>query len=214
MPDLLNELVSISAENPHGTVLLTQPAGALGIVIITQGSSRWMSLHMDDITHYMHTAGIGTLQLEVQADSADTRTQTDTDITALTERLISVTQWIQSQPPFKELAIAYFCTGTGTAAAIQAAAALTQNIKAIVSLGGRPDRADTEDLNRLTSPILLLVGSQDDTTLTMNQEAYSQMHSVKHISIIPGANHVFEGPGCLQGALRLVTEWFLQYMTR
>ena len=85
--------------------------------------------------------------------------------------------------------------------------------RAIVSRGGRLDLAWSA-LRRVQSPILLIVGGHDDPVIALSQRAYAQLQVEKHLSIIPGATHLFEEPGALPEVARLATQWFTRYLRR
>jgi alpha-beta hydrolase superfamily lysophospholipase len=155
---------------------------------------------------------MGTLLMDLLTSEEDMDYQARFDIPLLTRRLLAATHWLQTEQQVKHLPIAYFGASTGAAAALQAAAALGNKIKAVVSRGGRPDLAGADDLSMVISPTLLLIGSLDDVVIELNQEAYSHMHCTKHISIIPGATHLFEEPGTLETVASLASDWFKQYL--
>ena len=58
----------------------------------------------------------------------------------------------------KDLSVGYFGASTSTAAALVAAAQHKKIIKAVVSRGGRPDLAGSENLSRIQAPTLLIKG--------------------------------------------------------
>ena len=54
---------------------------------------------------------------------------------------------------------------TGAAASLVAAAERSNLVYAIVSRGGRPDLADSDILNNIESPTLLIVGEKDEQVI-------------------------------------------------
>jgi putative phosphoribosyl transferase len=58
------------------------------------------------------------------------------NISFLADRLIAVTDWIDSQPAVCKLAVGYFGASTGAAAALVAAAERQGCVAAVVSRGG------------------------------------------------------------------------------
>jgi alpha-beta hydrolase superfamily lysophospholipase len=74
--------------------------------------------------------------------------------------------------------------------------------------------ASADALSRVNSPTLLLIGGLDDIVIELNQEAFSHMHCTKHISIIPGASHLFEEPGTLEKVAKLASDWFKHYLIK
>lgn len=107
----------------------------------------------------------------------------------------------------------YFGASTGAAAALLAAADIGEEIRAVVSRGGRPDLAKIA-LHLVKSPTLLIVGGYDDVVIELNREAYKLIRVKKELKIIPGATHLFEEPGKLEEAARLASEWFRKHLIR
>ena len=116
---------------------------------------------------------------------------------------------MKQQDETKQLAIGYFGSSTGAAAALQSAAELGNGIKAVVSRGGRPDLAK-EHLPKVTAPTLLLVGGYDDGVIELNEQAYAILDCEKELTIIPGATHLFEEAGTLEQVAELAAQWFVK----
>jgi len=110
------------------------------------------------------------------------------------------------------LNIGYFGASTGAAAALIAAAARPDMVRAVVSRGGRPDLASDEALQQVRCPTLLIVGELDLEVLRLNKEAFAGMECEKKLSIVPGATHLFEEQGALQHVSRLATSWFIEHL--
>lgn len=214
MSEAFDKLVHIPADNVHIEGMLELPANARGIVLFAHGSgSSRHSPRNNYVARILHSGGMGTLLMDLLTSEEDMDYQARFDIPLLTRRLLAATHWLQTEQQVKHLPIAYFGASTGAAAALQAAAVLGNKIKAVVSRGGRPDLAGADDLSMVTSPTLLLIGGLDDVVIELNQEAYSHMHCTKHISIIPGATHLFEEPGTLETVASLASDWFKQYLS-
>jgi putative phosphoribosyl transferase len=121
--------------------------------------------------------------------------------------LIDVTGWIRAREG--DISIGYFGASTGAAAALIAAAHFGQELKAVVSRGGRPDLAGAQ-LADVKAPTLLIVGGFDRGCIPLNDEAYAKLRCRKKLEIIPGATHLFEEPGTLQTAAELAASWFVE----
>jgi putative phosphoribosyl transferase len=109
----------------------------------------------------------------------------------------------------KDLSIGYFGASTGAAVALVAAAQRQKTIKAILSRGGRPDLAGSENLSRIQAP-----RGNDEPIIEMNKDAFKQLTHLqddekkKKIIIIPGATHLFEELGKLEEVADLAKDWF------
>jgi len=208
------QLVRIPADDVHIEGMLELPADAQGLVLFAHGSgSSRHSPRNNFVAQVLHNKGIGTLLLDLLTLAEDLDYQTRFDITLLTHRLLVATYWVKLHtPPSRQLSIGYFGASTGAAAALQAAAALGEDIHAVVSRGGRPDLAGSHELAKVKAPTLLLVGSRDEEVLELNREAYAQLSCHKELSIVPGATHLFEETGALEKVADQAATWFSQYL--
>ena len=109
------------------------------------------------------------------------------------------------------LKMGYFGASTGAASALNAAAALSTTIGAVVSRGGRPDLA-MDQLSNVVSPTLLLVGGRDIPVIELNERAFKALTCEKELNIVPGASHLFEESGKLAEVARLTSEWFKKWL--
>jgi dienelactone hydrolase len=107
--------------------------------------------------------------------------------------------------------IGFFGVSTGAASALRVAAQLPGIISAVVSRGGRPDLA-AGYLDKVKSPILLIVGSQDKELIVLNRKALSLLNDEKKIEIIDGASHSFEEPGTINIVAEMASDWFTTYL--
>jgi len=105
------------------------------------------------------------------------------------------------------------CVSAGGGAALWAAAYLGPRVSAVVVRGGRPDLAAPK-LPAVTAPTLLLVGGEDTQVLQLNNEALEMMGSSdsSQIVVVPGAGHLFEGPGQLEEVADQAVLWFRAQM--
>jgi putative phosphoribosyl transferase len=207
------ELVLIAVDDVHMEAMLALPHGARGIVLFAHGSgSSRHSPRNNYVARVLHDKGIGTLLLDLLTLAEDLDYQTRFDIDLLTHRLLVATRWVKLHHATRQLPIGYFGASTGSAAALQAAAALGKDIRAVVSRGGRPDLAGQHDLAKVNAPTLLLVGGQDTEVLPLNHEAYARLSGTKELIVVPGATHLFEEPGTLEQVAAQATTWFSRYL--
>lgn len=204
------QLVSIPVDGVPMEGLLELSAEARALVIFSHGggSSRH-SPRNNFVAKVLHDQGIGTLLLDLLTLVENLDYQTRFDTALLTRRLLGATRWVrQHTPPSRALPVGYFGSSTGAAAALQAAAALGDDIHAVVSRGGRPDLAGSHDLTRVKCPTLLLIGERDEEVIELNREAYARLPCTKALSIIPRATHLFEETGTLEEVARQTAHWF------
>jgi len=192
---------------------LSIPQGAQGIVIFAHGSgSSRFSPRNRFVAEVLQQGGLAALLLDLleERESDDRRKVFDIDL--LAERLIGATAWAASNDETRDLVIGYFGASTGAAAALQAASKRGDEIKAVVSRGGRPDLA-IPYLPEVKSPTLLIVGGNDWPVISMNEEALGYLPGIKEMKIVPGATHLFEEPGALEEVACLASDWFIRYLT-
>ncbi|MCC7345285.1 MAG: dienelactone hydrolase family protein [Deltaproteobacteria bacterium] len=202
----------IHAEGRHLEGDLVLPAKSHSLVIFAHGSgSSRHSPRNRYVARMLREAGIGTLLFDLLTPPEDADVDKRFDIALLTRRLVAATLNLRERPQTARLFLGYFGASTGAAAALQAAAELGPQIRALVSRGGRPDLA-MEVLDRVQAPTLLIVGGYDDGVITWNQEAYERLRCTKRLEIVPGATHLFEEPGKLEAVAGLARNWFEKYL--
>lgn len=194
---------------------LVLPQGANGIVLFAHGSgSGRFSPRNQYVAKVLNEAGMATLLIDLltkEEEEIDSHTgQFRFDIDLLAKRLLDATKWLKKDRATKNLASGYFGASTGAAAALMAAAKLPQDVKVVVSRGGRPDLA-ADYLLKVRAPVLLIVGGNDPVVIDLNKEAMKHLAAEKRLEIIPGASHLFEEPGKLEEVARLAADWFSKH---
>jgi pimeloyl-ACP methyl ester carboxylesterase len=188
------------------------PEGANSIVLFSHGSgSSRLSTRNKMVAEFLHNKGFGTLLFDLLTEGEDSQYQNRFNIELLTERLVEATEWLREQTSAKDSSIGYFGASTGAASALNAAAIL-QDIGAVVSRGGRPDLADQNSLEALTAPTLFIVGSLDHDVMMLNRKAYAMMNCEKRLEVIWGASHLFEEKGTMDEVCELATTWFENHL--
>lgn len=188
---------------------LVVPPSSGGVVLFAHGSgSSRLSPRNTYVAGVLQRRGIGTLLFDLLTREEDRNYETRFDISLLTQRLLSATEWLQGRPQTQSLRLGYFGASTGAAAALRAAAEMGGKIAAVVSRGGRPDLAGELALRRVNAPTLLIVGAADYEVVELNRQAYALMHCTKELKLIPGATHLFEEEGTLEQAASAAADWF------
>jgi dienelactone hydrolase len=187
---------------------LVIPPHATGIVAFAHGSgSSRFSPRNRFVAEVLHSAGVGTLLFDLLTESEAQNRDLVFDIDLLSERLLQATDWLAQEHLTRHLPIGYFGASTGAAAALVAAAARPEQVRAVVSRGGRPDLAGPH-LGDVRAPTLLIVGERDDVVLGLNRAAYRELKAEKELIVVPDATHLFEEPGTLEEAARHAAHWF------
>ncbi len=212
MPSSHPQAVEIPLDGESHEGLLSLPDQPIGLVLFAHGSgSSRLSPRNAQVAMALHARGIATLMFDLLTLEEDSVHATRFDIPLLSRRLIGATRWVRDQPALRKLPLGYFGASTGAAAALIAAAARGDEIKAVVSRGGRPDLAMSA-LPAVTAPTLLIVGGYDAPVIEMNEAAYRALGCVRAMRIIPGATHLFEEPGTLGQVAEAAAEWFARHL--
>jgi putative phosphoribosyl transferase len=195
---------------------LTLPEEAPGLVLFAHGSgSSRHSPRNRYVAEILQGAGLGTLLMDLltrDEEAVDQFTrQFRFDIGLLADRLTGAIDWLERLPEARDLPIGLFGASTGAAAALQAAAARPDRVRAVVSRGGRPDLAG-EALEHVRAPTLLIVGADDTPVIPLNEAALRQMEAPAEMRLVPGASHLFEEPGTLAAASALARDWFVRHL--
>jgi putative phosphoribosyl transferase len=192
--------------------LLMLPERPRGLVIFVHGSgSSRHSPRNAAVARRLAAVGFATLLFDLltEREEADRRNVFDIDL--LTRRLIDATGWVRETPELSGLPVGYFGASTGAAAALCAAARLGDEIRAVVSRGGRPDLAN-HALPAVHAPTLLIVGGDDWNVLEFNDEAASLLGGPQELAVVHGAGHLFEEPGALDRVADLAAGWFTRHL--
>lgn len=183
-----------------------------GLVIFSHGSgSGRLSSRNNFVAEYLLTKGFSSLLFDLLTEKEDLVYENRFNIELLSQRLIKVTRWTQKHKDLMDLPIGYFGASTGAASALYAASQLKNNIKAIVSRGGRPDLAMSV-LDHIKVPTLLIVGGDDHSVVILNHKAFNELEGIKKMEIVEGATHLFEEPGKLEEVAALSANWFNRYL--
>jgi len=204
--------VELALEGEAHQGLLGVPPRAAGLVLFAHGSgSGRLSVRNRFVAGFLRQAGVATLLFDLLTEIEDRDYEMRFDIALLTRRLLAATEWARAQASLHELGFGYFGASTGAAAALRAAAKPGNDIRAVVSRGGRPDLAMAE-LPRVKAPTLLIVGGRDDAVIELNRRAHAALRAEKELAIVPGATHLFEEPGTLEEVARRAAAWFTRHL--
>lgn len=207
-----NKTVDIQLEDVILQGNLAIPENATGIVIFSHGSgSSRLSPRNNYVAEILQKKGLATLLSDLLTEKEDRIYENRFDIDLLTQRLIAITKWVKDNPETKGLNLGYFGASTGAASALVAAAYFGDEIKAVVSRGGRPDLG-MQDIHKVKASTLLIVGGYDDLVIQLNQKAYDKLKCERKLEIVPEASHLFEEPGKLDEVARLSADWFSRWL--
>ena len=209
-------LVKVKVDSVLAEGILSVPNEARGVVLFAHGSgSTHRSPRNRAVADLLNEGGLATLLIDLLTeDEQQVDLQTAHlrfDIPFLAGRLTEIAGWLRDHPELRKLPLGLFGASTGAAAALMTAAERPNDVRAVVSRGGRPDLA-LDALPRVQAPTLLIVGGADTAVIELNRRAMARMHCVHEMQIIPGATHLFEEKGALDQVAALATDWFLRFL--
>ncbi|WP_138429184.1 dienelactone hydrolase family protein [Fodinibius saliphilus] len=191
---------------------ITLPVQANSLIIFSHGYGlSKLMVHEHRLALEFQQAGFGTLVLDL-LDEHDELPIKYKDIDLLSKGLVTSTNWLSSHSEYRSLNLAYFGSGTGSAAAVNAASELGSIIKTIVSLSGRLNLC-SKNLVKIKCPVLLLTGEMDFKTVNINQNAIKYLKPNKQLAIVPGASHMFEEADKLNEAANITLSWFKKHLS-
>jgi len=206
-------LVSIPSGRLVMEGVLELPPTPCGVVVFSHGSgSGRHSPRNRHVAQELRGAGLGTMLLDLLTPEEDRDYEMRFDINLLTQRLGDAVRFVRRHTPTRLLPVGLFGASTGAASALRVAAAMPEDVKAVVSRGGRPDLTGDEALSSVKAPTLLIVGGRDHGVIGLNQAAHALLHCEKSIAIVRGATHLFEEPGALEEVARLAADWFVRHL--
>lgn len=193
--------------------LLAIPEAPRGLVIFAHGSgSGRLSPRNNHVASGLRGAGLATLLIDLLMPEEERDRTSIFDIPRLASRLAGAAAWARLIPQLARLPLGYFGASTGAGAALLAASAEDSDVQAIVSRGGRPDLAGARALARVRAPTLLIVGGRDNMVINLSRIAIRHMRTETELTIVPGANHLFEEPGTLDAVIAHAIRWFLRHL--
>ncbi len=191
--------------------ILTVPKAAKGLVLFAHGSgSSRFSPRNTFVARELQQSNLATLLIDLLSEAEDALYAQRFNIDLLTDRLTAVVKWVAETLGISDLPLGIFGASTGAASALRCAAKLKQ-VKAVVARGGRPDLA-ADFLDKVSAPVLLIVGGHDEQVLELNRIACKKLKTTKKLVVIPGASHLFEEAGALEQVAEQAAKWFTKYL--
>lgn len=185
--------------SPHGLVIFAHGGG----------SSRH-SYRNAFLAAWLQAIGWSTLRIDLLLPDEQSQDARDGslrfDIERITQRLCAAVDWSVRERVPGHRNVILFGASTGAAAAVLAAVARPQTVRGVMSRGGRVDLAAAV-FDRITVPVLMVVGTRDPDTLRGNREALRVLRSDPTLRLVRGAGHTFEEPGALGAVGRHVEAW-------
>jgi putative phosphoribosyl transferase len=206
-------LLSVPAGKARLEARLELPDAPLGLVLFSRGGASHHDIERDAVvSRNFRGAGLGTLWFDLLTANDKQPARLRMDVELLTARLGHAVRFASDHVTTRALPVGLFGASTGTASALRIAAEMPDAIRAVVSLGGRPDMAGTS-LATVRAPTLLIAGGGDYPAIGLNKSARDALVLCERkLAVVPGATHVFEDPTALEEVGLLAADWFVRYL--
>jgi putative phosphoribosyl transferase len=208
MPFSRRTAMRLSGSGRQGLLALP-PGRAQGLIVFAHGSSRF-SPRNAYVAQSLQQAGFATLLFDLLAEPEAADRSNIFNIPLLAQRLDMAATAGRLAAANLQLPLGFFCTSTGTAAAL-AAASVRADVAAIVSRGGRPDLAG-EALTAVAAATLLIVDGRDREVTALNRDAYRMLRCKRRLETVPRATRLLEEPGTLDAVASMARTWFLTHL--
>ncbi|PRX47204.1 hypothetical protein B0I33_106305 [Prauserella shujinwangii] len=206
--------VPIAADTGGVTVRgeLTVPADATGTIVLAHDSAVCRhSPRIDAVVRTLQDNRLATIVADLLDPREEGRDDVHGDVDLLATRLLGVLDEVRGRMVPGDFPLALFGSGAAAAAALVSAADHPQWIDAVVVRDGRPGLAGPW-LDRVTAPVLFLVGEGDKPGLRESQRAGALLGGPHELRIVPGATHLFEQREALEGVAVLASFWLRAHL--
>lgn len=194
---------------------VSMPPHAKSLVIFAHGSgSNRFSPRNKMVARELRKAGYATLLFDFMGEHEEENYEKRFDVDALSQRLVSVTEWIHKQEKFKGHDLAFFGAGLGSAQALNAAAELGAKIKAIVCRGAQTDSVKETNIPKIKSPTLLIAGENDADTIKINKRLLEKLTCPNKLLTIKSGGHLMQKPQMMQQVAEQSIRWYDQYLKK
>ena len=195
---------TVARDGVRLAVVLSTPGGAgpFPMVVFVHGlGSGKDSPRNVVIAEHLLDAGFATILFDLSGHGESTRDPRGSE--AFIDDLEAVYLWALQQPEVDSSRTGIAGSSLGAVVAVDAVRAGRVVPRALVL---RAPPVDEGDLAGLTVPSLVLVGAHDP--LLPGVRAAATHCAAVTLSVVPGADHLFEEPGALEEALQRTIEWF------
>jgi putative phosphoribosyl transferase len=201
--------VTVDAGGVQLPARLTLVRGAIGAVVV---AARPADGPRDaTLARCLAAAGFATLTADLLTDAESRDRAALFDIPLLTARLSALAGWVLEDRATRALPLGLVGASTSAAAALRTAARLPDDVRAVVSCGGRPDLAG-ERIAAVRAATLLVVGGADREILHLNRRAEGVLRCPQRLEVVPGARHDFAGDEATGALAALAEEWFAAHL--
>ena len=206
----------ISIDTGHGPLhgVLTLPAQISALVVLSHAGPT-PEARADALASVLRHAGLGTLTIDLLTASEGRFADNQHNIPLLARHLLDALGLIKRRMLLAELPtlpIGLCAAGDCSPAALRVAALRDHDIFAVVCRGGLIDLAGMLYLRSLASPLLILVGENDERVAASNRRALRQLACGKELKRLPPAVDSPDPALADELVARETAQWFVQHL--
>lgn len=205
------ELVRISLKDRFIEGKLSIPPDAKGLIIFAHPSEPPSAPFRNQlVAQVFNKEGFATLLIDLGVGEEQCSVNGST-ASNLADQLISATRWIAAHPGTSHLPIGYFGTCAGAGAVLKASLEIENAV--LVCRGGNPEPV-LPVIEKIKSPVLLIVGEKDVKGVEANRLAFNHLAGTKdkELKVISGASHYFSELGKLGEVAVLAANWYKKHL--
>ena len=131
-------------------------------------------------------------------------------LTVTPDALAAAIERLRTLPATAHLALG--ALGLGAAAEVVLEAGASGALRAVVAVGGRPDRA-AERFAAVQAATLLVIGGEDRHVLRLARAELDRLPGERRLAVVPGAAHDLDEPGVPEQVAHLAGAWFAHYFS-
>jgi hypothetical protein len=197
--------------------VLTVPDGATTAVLLADGTqSSVESRPFRFLAKGLNETGLATLLLDLlttdEAANVLIAAQMRLNIGLLAERFEAGTTWLKEHVKEDPLTVGYCTSSAASAAALIASVVRWEEVRAVVSMDGRPDLVEPE-LKKVRAATLLIASGNVLPVLDSNKTANALLTCEKKLVVVSGTTQLLEDQVVLEKVGALVRDWFQHHLT-
>jgi len=196
--------------------VLTVPDRATTTVLLADGTqSSRESRPFRFLAKALNETGLATLLLDLlttdEAANVLIAAEMRLNIGLLVERFEAGTTWLKEHVKDR-LTVGYCTSSAASAAALLASVAHPEEVRAVVSIEGRPDLVEPE-LKKVRAATLLVASGDVLPVLDANETAHALLTCERKFVVVTGTTQLLEDQVVLEKVGALIRDWFQHHLT-
>lgn len=197
-------------------VELAIPSAPRGLAMLSwSGRDNHAAVDMRALAQLLNEVGFATLLIGLLSAHEETEDGAAGSLRfnpiLLSRRLVAATDWVGSKPETAHLAVGYFAVATAATGALLAAVERPERVRALVSVGGRPDLVAAR-LAAVVTPTLLIVGDDDTPVCRLNRLASTLLGGQRQLAVVPRAPRLDPQPNLSIEVAGRAIDWFMRFV--